>query len=112
MLPALFTVGVGVLPRERMRQVNVPEALTHIQPLEFYGIALPWSADGGPSGFSAVLHGLCEQHGFPFLDLKPTLVEASRQDYEKSGALLWWRDDTHWNGDGQRAAAATIYNTY
>ena len=47
--------------------------------------------------------------GFRFLDLKPALVEASRQAYEKSGALLWWRDDTHWNGDGQRAAAAAVY---
>jgi hypothetical protein len=72
----------------------------------------PWSADVGPSGFSAVLRGLCELYGFSFLDLKPSLVEASKRDYEKSGALLWWRDDSHWNGDGQRAAAAIIYKTY
>lgn len=69
----------------------------------------PWSTDGAPSGFSTVLRGLCEQHRFGFLDLKPALVEASRQEYEKSGALLWWRDDTHWNVEGQRAAAAAIY---
>jgi hypothetical protein len=74
--------------------------------------APPWSTDGGPSGFSEVLRGLCDQHGFRFLDLKPPLVEASRRDYEKSGALLWWSDDSHWNGDGQRAAAAAFYKTY
>jgi hypothetical protein len=71
--------------------------------------APPWSTRGEPSGFSAVLRGLCEQHGFSFVDLKPALVEASRLYYEKSGALLWWRDDTHWNGEGQRAAAAAIH---
>jgi hypothetical protein len=73
--------------------------------------APPWSTRGEPSGLSTVLRGLCEQHGFRFLDLKPALVEASRREYEKSGALLWWRDDTHWNGDGQRAAATVIYET-
>lgn len=70
---------------------------------------LPWSADGGTSSFSTVLRELSALHGFHFLDLKPSLVEASKQNYEKSGALLWWRDDTHWNGDGQRVAAGTIY---
>ena len=73
--------------------------------------APPWSTRGEPSGLSTVLRGLCEQRGFRFLDLKPALVEASRREYEQSGALLWWRDDTHWNGDGQRAAAAAIYET-
>jgi len=79
---------------------------------EVYGWVLdggsPWSTRSEPSGFSTVLRGLCERHGFSFLDVKPPLVEASRLYYEKSGALLWWLDDTHWNGDGQRAAAAAI----
>jgi hypothetical protein len=68
-----------------------------------------WSAAARPSGFSDVLRDLCGRHGFRFLDLKPALVEDSRLAYEKSGALLWWRDDTHWNGEGQRAAAAAVY---
>jgi lysophospholipase L1-like esterase len=55
------------------------------------------------------MRGLCEQHGFRFLDLKPVLVEESRREYERSGALLWWSDDTHWNGEGQRAAARAVY---
>ena len=71
--------------------------------------APPWSTDERLSYFSVVLRELCEQHGFRFLDLKPALVEASRRDYEKSGALVWWSDDTHWNGNGQRIAAATLY---
>jgi hypothetical protein len=74
--------------------------------------APPWSDDGSPSGFSTVLRQLCELNEFHFVDLKPSLVEASRRTYEKAGALLWWRDDSHWNGDGQRVAAETIYKTY
>jgi hypothetical protein len=71
--------------------------------------APPWSSGAEPSGFADVLRGLCEQQGFGFLDLKPTLVEESRREFERSGALLWWPDDTHWNVEGQRAAARTIY---
>lgn len=73
--------------------------------------ASPWATRVEPSGLSNVLRGLCEQHGFRFLDLKPSLVEASGREYAKSGALLWWRDDTHWNGVGQHAAATVIYET-
>lgn len=80
---------------------------------EVYSWALdgtpPWSVGKEPSGFSEVLRELCEQHGFRFLDLKPTLVEESRRVFEESGALLWWRDDTHWNGTGQRVAAVSVY---
>ena len=71
--------------------------------------AQAWSSSVEPSGFSEVLRGLCEQHGFRFLDLKPTLLEDSRREFESSGALLWWPDDTHWNGEGQRAAARAVY---
>lgn len=68
-----------------------------------------WSANKEPSGFSDVLRPLCKEHGFSFLDLKPVLLEDARRENEKSGALLWWPDDSHWNGIGQRAAARTIY---
>lgn len=71
--------------------------------------ARPWSADPGASSFSVVLRGLCEDHGFRFLDLKSTLVAASVQAYQKSGDLLWWSDDSHWNDGGQRVAAAAVY---
>jgi len=97
------------------RQLTVSVALVPSKE-EVYSWVLdgapPWSADGKPSGFSAVLRGLCEQHGFRFLDLKPALLEASKQDYEKTASLLWWRDDTHWNGNGQRAAAAAVYKNH
>jgi hypothetical protein len=79
---------------------------------EVYSWALdgapPWTTGNEPSGFSVVMRESCAQRGFRFLDLKPPLVEASRRVFEETGALLWWRDDTHWNAAGQRAAAAVI----
>ena len=51
----------------------------------------------------------CRQHGFRFLDLKLALLEDARRENEQSGALLWWADDSHWNGAGQRTAARDIY---
>lgn len=79
---------------------------------EVYSWALdgtpPWSSGAGASGFSVVMRELCDEQGFRFLDLKPPLAEASGRVFAETGALLWWRDDTHWNAAGQRAAAAAI----
>jgi hypothetical protein len=71
--------------------------------------ARAWSANREPSGFSSVLRPLCKEHGFSFLDLKPALLQRAREEHEKSSALLWWPDDSHWNGVGQRVAARAIY---
>ena len=68
-----------------------------------------WTASKEPSGFAVVAHELCDANGFKFFDLKPTLIEASEKKFKETGELLWWRDDTHWNGVGQRVAADTIY---
>jgi hypothetical protein len=68
-----------------------------------------WTSSKEPSGFSVVARELCDLNGFKFLDLKPTLIEASEKKFKESGELLWWRDDTHWNGVGQRVAADAIY---
>ncbi|HXI26669.1 MAG TPA: hypothetical protein VNG71_22650 [Pyrinomonadaceae bacterium] len=68
-----------------------------------------WTSPKAPSGFSVVAHEFCDLNGFKFFDLKPTLIEASEKKFKESGELLWWRDDTHWNGVGQRVAADAIY---
>jgi hypothetical protein len=68
-----------------------------------------WTSSKEPSGFSIVAHELCDLNGFKFFDLKPTLIEASEKTFKESGELLWWHDDTHWNGVGQRVAAGAIY---
>jgi hypothetical protein len=80
---------------------------------EVYSWALdgapPWSTNRAPSGFSVEMRELCARHGFPYLDLKPALVEESERVFQESGGLLWWRDDTHWNAAGQRVSAAIIH---
>src|SRR5439155_21226520 len=68
-----------------------------------------WTSSKEPSGFSIVAHEFCDLNAFKFFDLKPTLIEASEKKFKESGELLWWRDDTHWNGVGQRVAADAIY---
>lgn len=67
-----------------------------------------WSSGTEPSGLAQVLEDLARQEGFGFIDLKGPLVNASRREWEQSGRLLWWRDDIHWNGIGQRTAAAIV----
>jgi hypothetical protein len=69
---------------------------------------LPWSTRPDPSPFSIALENISKEEGFTFLDLKPSLVTASKSAWETSGALVWWRDDVHWNGRGQREAASVI----
>jgi hypothetical protein len=71
--------------------------------------APPWSASQEPSSFSFLLREICEQRHFRFLDLKPKMVDASRKACENSDPLIWWSDDSHWNDEGQRVAAADIY---
>lgn len=80
---------------------------------EVYSWALdgkpPWTSDSKPSAFSVVVKDISRRNGFRFLDLKPFLIDESKQVFDESGELLWWYDDTHWNGKGHSAAAAVIY---
>jgi hypothetical protein len=68
----------------------------------------PWSTPPDQSGFSIALQEVAEQEGLCFLDLKPILVEASREVYEEKGEVFWWPDDTHWNPRGNELAASVI----
>lgn len=67
-----------------------------------------WSAGTAPSGLAQALEAMAGSYGFMFVDLKPRLIEASERVFRQSGALLWWRDDTHWNERGHAAAAAIV----
>lgn len=69
----------------------------------------PWTTDQTPSGFSVSLHEMCAQREMAFLDLKPTLVSASKRVFEESGQLLWWSDDTHWNPMAQQIVSAIVH---
>jgi hypothetical protein len=67
-----------------------------------------WTASKEHSGFSRALHVLSSEARFQFLDLKPSLIDASRSEFKESGKLLYWRDDTHWNDSGYRIAASVV----
>ena len=62
-----------------------------------------------PSGFAHVLQQHCDTLGIDFYDLKPHLIEQSEQLFKKSGEILWWYDDTHWNNQGHETVAAYIH---
>lgn len=64
-------------------------------------------ASRAPSGFSVAAEELARSQGFAFLDLKPALVAEARAAWEE-GAYVFWKDDTHWNGRGQEAAARAV----
>jgi len=50
---------------------------------------------------------VCERQRLACSDLTPVLIDASERLLAK-GRYTWWLDDTHWNADGMRAAAATV----
>ena len=69
----------------------------------------PWSDSLVNSSSSAVvLRELCDQNGLMYVDLYPRMLHEARQLYNKSGEMLWWRDDTHWNEHGHEVAATII----
>jgi hypothetical protein len=72
----------------------------------------PWSSSPNPSGFALAIRDLAQENHMPFLDLKPSLIEASKRVYQDSGRLVWWRDDTHWNGEGHMEVAQIVYQFY
>jgi hypothetical protein len=65
--------------------------------------------DNQPSGFSQAVQELCQRDGLPYLDLKPFFLDEANKQLARSGELLWWSDDTHWNDRGH-ALAASIAN--
>jgi hypothetical protein len=68
----------------------------------------PWSSDTFQSPFAQYVNELCTINDVTFTDLTPILIRESRAAYDKSADLLYWRDDTHWNDEGQAIAATVI----
>ncbi len=50
---------------------------------------------------------LCAQYSVPCTDLTPALVRRS-EELLPQGRFTWWKDDTHWNGEGIDAAAQRV----
>jgi hypothetical protein len=68
----------------------------------------PSREDGSPSGFAEAILETCDRISLSCFDTKPYLMERARLLLQESGALLWWRDDTHLNDHGHEAVAAFI----
>ena len=68
-----------------------------------------WSMDSGPSALSHLLGDFCRENEIPFIDFKPFMQKESKLIYEGSGSLLYWYDDTHWNGAGMDLAARIVF---
>lgn len=68
----------------------------------------PRSDDERPSGFSDAVLAACGRLVLRCVDVKPGLIKEARRLYEDTGALLWWRDDTHLGEKGHEAAATLI----
>lgn len=61
-------------------------------------------------GFSTALSKMCEDSKIPYCDLFPDIKQAADQRYKVSREVLWWLDDSHWNYEGEKIAANTIYD--
>ena len=67
------------------------------------------SANAAPiSAFSKALTQDARQENICVLELAPSFAEEARRRYAEDGSLLWWRDDTHWNVEGNHFAATSI----
>jgi hypothetical protein len=69
----------------------------------------PRTTNTKPSGFAAALGNFCRQNNLSFFDLKPSLMEAAKKEFEESGELIYWADDTHWNEKGHGIVADIVY---
>lgn len=79
-----------------------------IYPTDANGVAAPRREPlRARPGFAAAVEGLCRQVGVEFQDLTPAFVDEAARAWKRE-ELLWWRDDTHWNGRGHRLAASSI----
>lgn len=67
----------------------------------------PWDGANSSSGLSQALRLACEANHITCVDLKPLLIEEAKTAFQR-GALLWWRDDSHWNREGHAITARII----
>jgi hypothetical protein len=74
-----------------------------------YRVYQRWLAPGErlPNASWQHLARLCDEYRVPCTDLTPALVARS-EALLAEGRFTWWRDDTHWNGEGIDAAAERV----
>lgn len=95
-----------LLAMERLANANDLKVLVIIIPdkTAIYGP----QADTTASGFATAVESVVSPTKMCFLDLATGLRLKARSLYAESGDVLWWLDDSHWNGLGHAAAADLI----
>jgi hypothetical protein len=66
------------------------------------------AADAEPSGFATAVMTACGELGIACADAKPRLVREAHARYARSQEFVFWRDDTHLNGVGNRVVAELV----
>jgi lysophospholipase L1-like esterase len=109
--------------RKLERTLKAMRDLAAVRGIEVTLVVLPtkgdiyrWILDQRParpedeetSGFARAVLASCQRIKMQCIDTKPYLIEKARQLYTLTGALLWWRDDTHMNGNGHEAIATLV----
>jgi hypothetical protein len=69
----------------------------------------PWGRKSGRGGLAGALDESCREEGLMFVDLAPALTEAAEKEWQDSGDLIYWPDDTHWNEKGHAVVADIIH---
>lgn len=71
----------------------------------------PWGKAPGPNGLGEALKASCKENGLAFTDLTSSLGQAAQNVWKKSGDVIYWTDDTHWNEKGHGIVADIISKT-
>ncbi|MFP5470699.1 MAG: alginate O-acetyltransferase AlgX-related protein [Bacteroidia bacterium] len=70
----------------------------------------PWTSPSCSSPLSKTIEHLSKMQEVQFYDLKPYLIEKSKDYFLKNNQLLYWKKDTHLNNVGNRLIAEFIAN--
>lgn len=69
----------------------------------------PWGNKTRRGGLGPALEASCREDGVKFIDLTSSLAGAAEREWEDSGDIIYWTDDTHWNETGHGLVADIIH---
>jgi hypothetical protein len=73
----------------------------------YHGLLEPGAA-ALPTAHWEYVRRFGETLGVPALDLTPALTVAAERLFRESERFVFWKDDTHWNGEGVRVAGRAL----
>lgn len=108
-------IDAAISPQAKYKMKADGKVLSHIRCVFFipdkYRVYKEFINDGRtlpePAAGLKALQGYYEPLGIPVVDLTSVLRQAARTELNH-GRYVFWRDDTHWNGNGIRAVATVV----